>query len=305
MHLWHAAKDNDLEAAKKILSVSQGRVSYSSGCMDTTPLSWAIYNANIEMAQLLLDNGARESINQPDTDGYPPLYWAACYADIEMAQLLLDNGAQVTQKSINIAEGDMGAFLNSYERVRHLWHASKDNDLSAAKKILAVSEGGVAYTADCIGTTPLSWAIYNANIEMAQLLLDSGARKKINQPDADGFPSLYWAVRYANIEMAQLLLDNGAQVTQKSMNIAGGDMRGLLERHIRLKAQGDVNACLLNVQRKAGTIADNPDHALYDSLALLTGPIPILIFSMLNKPYTDDENQEGVNARRQGSSNRT
>ena len=152
---------------------------------------------------------------------------------------------------------------------------------------------------DSAGASLLFLAMINNNIEMARLFLAKGAQENINTPDGSVELPLWWAVSKNAIEMVQLLLDNGAQVTKDSLNIAEGDIRELLERHQRVKAQVALSTCLLGVQRMADTIKDNPDNALYSSLALRAGLVPNLIFSFLNTANANEKNEKVLKSRKE------
>ena len=58
-----------------------------------TPLHSAVMNGHIEIARLLLQNGA--DVNAKDNDGYTPLHWAAFQGHIDILHLLVENGADL------------------------------------------------------------------------------------------------------------------------------------------------------------------------------------------------------------------
>ena len=58
------------------------------------------------------------------------------------------------------------------------------------------------------GWTPLHRAVSNGEIEIAQMLIDVGAN--VNMQDEDGWTSLHWAVSNGNIEITKILIDAGA-----------------------------------------------------------------------------------------------
>lgn len=58
-----------------------------------TPLFNAVYNGNIAIATLLIENGAGQSVDTPRNDGYTPLGY--CEHDGAMTEFLRANGATV------------------------------------------------------------------------------------------------------------------------------------------------------------------------------------------------------------------
>ncbi|EGG22308.1 ankyrin repeat-containing protein [Cavenderia fasciculata] len=59
------------------------------------------------------------------------------------------------------------------------------------------------------GRTPLIWGCDRGNLEMVQLLIESGAN--INDSDLDGLTSLHYACMCSHYNVIKLLLENGAR----------------------------------------------------------------------------------------------
>ncbi len=64
--------------------------------------------------------------------------------------------------------------------------------------------------------TRLHDAVSNNNLEMIQLLLETGV--DVNATDLNGDTSLHYAVNNNNIKIVQLLLENGAHVNAIDLN---------------------------------------------------------------------------------------
>lgn len=73
--LFSAINDNDIDYIKKLIWDVNPDLTNSK---KQSPLHLAVLNNNVELAKILLDEGA--SINQPDEDGNTPLHYIAKYA---------------------------------------------------------------------------------------------------------------------------------------------------------------------------------------------------------------------------------
>jgi ankyrin repeat protein len=58
-----------------------------------TPLHWAVFAGNTEVAALLIQEGA--DVNARDVNQKTPLHWAASRGMTEVAALLIEKGADV------------------------------------------------------------------------------------------------------------------------------------------------------------------------------------------------------------------
>jgi len=92
--LFQAIIDNDMEKARVMLV--EGGVSadqYSQDELHMTPLHYAVDRGNIEMTQLLLDNGA--DVNCVDADGNIALYNAIICEHEDIIPLLMEAKSDV------------------------------------------------------------------------------------------------------------------------------------------------------------------------------------------------------------------
>lgn len=84
--------------------------------------------------------------------------------------------------------------------------ASRDGDLGAVRSLLKRID---VMTRDAWGETALHWA---STSNVAECLIAAGAT--VNVVDPTGDTPLHWAVENANVAVAQLLLENGADVNR-------------------------------------------------------------------------------------------
>lgn len=61
-----------------------------------TPLLWAANKGSLEVATLLLEHGAKGSLDVRNSDGWTALHWACYSGHLEIAQLLLRYGADAS-----------------------------------------------------------------------------------------------------------------------------------------------------------------------------------------------------------------
>jgi len=84
--LHEAAKTDKIDLVRKLL-----KEGYPVNALDSrfglTPLHFAVRNGRVEVAQLLIENGA--SLNQPSTQGITPLDWFSEYLDPNQRNALL------------------------------------------------------------------------------------------------------------------------------------------------------------------------------------------------------------------------
>jgi ankyrin repeat protein len=176
-----------LEDAKE--AISQGANVNVKNDWGLTPLSWAIYNGNVDMAKLLIEKGA--NVNARSSS---PLSHAATKGNVDMVKLLIESGANVNAK-------DKDGFTPLDNAV------GKGNNIDIVK--LLVEKGANVNAKDGGGFTPLITAAYYGNIDIVKFLIESGA-KNVNAKNKYGKTALYYAIAKNDISMVEFLMENGA-----------------------------------------------------------------------------------------------
>lgn len=196
--------------------------------------------------------------------------------------------AENAKRDIQMDVGELGTvgFMISIEYENSLHRAVANDDLEEVKNLLARGEESVNEKDKNYGNiTPLFLAVENGNIEMAQTLLDFGAKinarnndrqtplmlldddaapnlvrllikhgAKINSIDKEGNTALLLASRYAKSEVLQILINQGADVDAQNkagqtalMNAAA---EGNLE-NVKALIQAGANVNLKNKDGEA------------------------------------------------------
>lgn len=88
--LFKAASSEDWDLVKALV---KSGVDVNTRFNDSTLLHYAAGLGSMEVAELLIDNGAY--VNVADYLGYTPLHYAARHGSVEIFKLLIDNGANV------------------------------------------------------------------------------------------------------------------------------------------------------------------------------------------------------------------
>lgn len=196
--LHHAVSSGNPELVE--LLISKGADVNAKGQFDRVALHYANKKG---MAKILLAHGA--TVDAPTNYGETPLHWAAEGVNgldkqvdlVEFVDVLIAHGADVNRKT---GEGRSYATPLNY--------AVASNNIPVAKLLIAHGadvEGG--------GSSPLSGA---ATVEMAQLLIDSGAG--VNTRSTAGWYPLHSAAHRGNIQVTNYLLARGANPNAVSGN---------------------------------------------------------------------------------------
>ncbi len=88
--LHEAAKTDKIDKVRKLLKEGHP-VNALDSRFGLTPLHFAVRNGRVEVAQLLIENGA--SLTQPSTHGITPLDWSSEYLDCDQRNALLRSAA--------------------------------------------------------------------------------------------------------------------------------------------------------------------------------------------------------------------
>jgi hypothetical protein len=91
--LHFCARKGLISSVKRLLSIRNINVNVKDDRFGWTPLHWAADNGHIEIARLLLRNGAE--VNAKSHGGSTPLHLAAWNGHIDILHLLVENGANL------------------------------------------------------------------------------------------------------------------------------------------------------------------------------------------------------------------
>ena len=245
--IWSAVHTGNTAAVERHLAEGAD-VNTKDGKFGVTPLSWAALGRQIDVVELLIQKGA--DINAGNNDGNTPLHTAAFLGEYEIAELLIENGADV---NVTNDDGDspmnsLGADWETTEAIaswlqievdrekvesgraqvrallrqhgaqvanpnrEDICYAAKTGNIDALKKHLGTSTD-VNSRDRRFGITPLSWAALAGHVEIAELLVRSGA--DVNAKNRDNGTALHGAAFFGHVEVAELLLHNNANTDAK------------------------------------------------------------------------------------------
>lgn len=197
------------------------------------------YTQSVEMAGLLLDNGADINIGAPD---YPPVVHLLWNGYQEVAEYLLNMGATIpgaeTQYGVVTAIhaiktgcvpyavkalGNVIDPLYESEGGSNLLHyAASGTSLELAEKM---SDFGISLNKTNIyGFTPLHNAVMQGNTEMVKLLVKKGS--DINLRATDGRNAYNFAMDEENDEIMECLVSLGADKDTQEFPIVKGEYMG-------------------------------------------------------------------------------
>lgn len=226
------SKDYDVIQAVKAKKVNLNKESM----LGYTVLSYAAIDNDLEIVQLLLENGAK-----PDAGLNFPLYEACWAAEnvanrYEVINLLLQHGANINKKHRNtsytplmatikrqkgyyaqylILKGAKVNIVNSDGETALMLaidYKSKRNDSVIIKKLIE-SGANLNYIAKN-GNTALSIACFNADVEVVKMLLENGASTFVSAKNKNEIPILN-ACYAGSYECAKELLKYGADINVK------------------------------------------------------------------------------------------
>ena len=167
------------------------------GGIYTTPLHAASVKGHLEVASLLLENGAYP--DDPDDRGRSPLHKVLQggqliigQSSLDVAQLLLNSGADV-----NAADNEGWTPLHAAARYGH--RDAVD---------LFLRSGATLDVRNKKQRTPLHLSCGYGKLEFSRYLIYRGS--DVNSWDEGGFIPLHMASRYGHIDLARLSLDHGA-----------------------------------------------------------------------------------------------
>lgn len=196
-----------------------------------TPLIQAIQKNNLEIMDILLENGA--DIDMQNPFGIRPLHYAVAHHQNDMVTYLLNHQANpnggdfsgVTPLMLAILKKNIIAVdmlleqdnLDINQQSNHsrtaLHYAIEQNDIRTVQSLIA-KKADINTSSDTI--SPLMLAARYGNTEIIQTLIDAGAN--VNQTHSNGLSALHYAACYRNITALCALAVAGGNLEQKADN---------------------------------------------------------------------------------------
>ncbi len=134
----------------------------------------------------------------------------AAFANSPLADLI-ERGRRDAALELMHSGADVNAAQNDGTTPLH-WAAYKlDADLAS----VLIERGADPNSANRFGSSPLAEAVKAANVPLARMLLEAGA--DVDAPNLDGETALMLVSRTGSFELAQLLLEHGADVNAREM----------------------------------------------------------------------------------------
>jgi hypothetical protein len=181
-----SVETGDLARVGVMIKKNPGLVSVRCGKYDETPLHYASRIGHVEIAKLLLENGA--SVESKDGLDGTPLHRAAYNGHKNIVQLLINSGAKVD------VEGDRFGQTPLFSAAGRGYTEIAD---------LLLSKGANINAENSHGYTPLHFAAIKGHKGVVELLIRKGAN--VNKRSKDGVTPLDQALVERNHEVVELL----------------------------------------------------------------------------------------------------
>jgi len=204
-----------------------------------------------DLFHLLFNKGARKYIDEFDNQQITPLMYAIGSKNIDLIELLLQNGADI--KNVKTYNGKTALDISQdlYENGinKTIYKLFIDTDKSRDKLIKAVAmgnfdeaqrfinEGIPINIKNNIGDNLLQTACFKTiNLNMVELLLKNGAGEFINNQNKMGATALMYAVYQNNLSLVKLLLENGAMegINDQDLNGLTALMNAVLQDNLEI-----------------------------------------------------------------------
>lgn len=206
--LVEAASEDQGRAALEMLA--EGADANAASTDGTTPLHWAVYHDDIELARRLIEAGADVDIT--NEYGSTPMAEAAVVGNPDMIELLLEAGADVESPN---PDGQTALMV-----------VARTSKVEAAR-LLIEAGADVNRREQWRGQTALMWAAAQGQPAMIELLLEHGAKPDVRAPANNwqrqvsaesrrmyrpfgGLTPLLYAAREGCAECARALVEGGA-----------------------------------------------------------------------------------------------
>ena len=208
-----AIEENNIEMVKYLISIGQdvNAQIFADGFWINSPMKVAAQNGNIEIAKLLIDEGA--NLNSSD-DYIGP---AIDYGNYDIAKLLIDNDVFNLNTNTTREQAIELAKKQKYYEIEKLLSSEDSNNIAGYDELMnAVSKGYMKALEKLIkddtdlnkqydNITPINLAAARNDKEMVKFLAEKGA--DINLEDGYGYTPLIIAIKYRNIGLAKNIID--------------------------------------------------------------------------------------------------
>ena len=227
--LFFAIEQNDIISVRNIINKGTDINRPISGGL--TPLCWAAFLGQYDVAKLLIENNADISISWKQREGYDPypvygsapLRWAIEKGHNNIVKLLIEHKASPII-SIFLREGlnafHLAAIRGNVEIMKMLINAYGSGNIGYEENSSTLSGiYNVFYDLNDVSifnnrvATPFDIAAYYGNIDLCQLFLNNGLG--IDNPDKQErnyYTPLYFAVAGRQLETAGFLIEKGAKI---------------------------------------------------------------------------------------------
>jgi ankyrin repeat protein len=220
-----------------------------------TALHWAAHHDNLEIARVLLNAGAKASIE--NEYGVTPLYSACQNGNSKLVELLLKAGVSAN------------ATVNDNETA--LMTAARTGIPDAVNVLL--ENGAKVNTIGPGKQTALMWAAAEGNLEVVKLLIDAGANPQA-QLDS-GFTPILFAARNGHQDVVHAFLEAGVDV-----NVSADPKTGRLPKR--------STPLTMAIENGHFTLAASLLEAGADPNEMRTGYSPLHMLSWVRKPNGGD-----------------
>ncbi|OBT69998.1 hypothetical protein VE03_00646 [Pseudogymnoascus sp. 23342-1-I1] len=259
-----AARNGYVTIAQHLIAAGVD-IEFPGGQYEPTALFSALSRGHIDIAQLLLENGARHDI--VNADYQTPLIIAATDGLIAVVQKLLQLGADVNAeggRALHMAakkghwemaelllESGANANVEYHSDGNALQAAASDGNYHIVQLLLRYGADVNSGYGDYYGDA-LEAAAFSGNVQVVQLLLQSGANvnreKTLYGRHGRHKSALEAAAVYGKVQLVQLLLDAGANVNSRGGGYYGGSLQAAAAHgheqvvSLLLDAGADVNS---------------------------------------------------------------
>ncbi|CAF1255635.1 unnamed protein product [Adineta ricciae] len=197
-----------VEAGADVNVTPQGELAEENLLAGQTPLFGAAKKGHVEICEYLIQNGA--NVNAVTMTGATALYTATEEAHLDVIELLIRHGADVNRSPKGQVARDLHieyqtplliACMRNYDAViRHLIRSNADVNVTSER-----------------GSSPFLAICQHNNVEIAQLLIEHGARYDVEAKNLyDGkINGLIVAAEAGSFDILRLLVERGLDVNYK------------------------------------------------------------------------------------------